>query len=332
MLQAISTQDIEPRRRLAFWTDMVCSTYVQLECEPNAGAGHIEGSIASTSLGNLRLSTVDSTAQWVRRTTERIGRASEDYFLVSIQAAGQCVVSQDGRDALLTPGDYALYDSTRPYSLRFDDAFRQFVLMLPGRGLRTSVNQTECLTATTVSGKHGAGRLMTHMIRTLADDMGTLAPASSAAVADSVSQILLAGLLALPAAHRQPIPRLHTYHRERIKAHVMLHLREPGLTVAGIAAQLQLSTSSLHRIWAGEPCSLADWIWSQRLDAAHRDVCDPCLAANSLSQIAFGWGFSDAAHFSRAFRARFGSSPRELRRSASNIPTTSTPRQHQKRS
>jgi len=49
------------------------------------------------------------------------------------------------------------------------------------------------------------------------------------------------------------------------------------------------------------------------LDAARRDLCDPGLAASSVSRIAFSWGFNDAAHFSRAFRARFGCSPRELR-------------------
>jgi len=32
-----------------------------------------------------------------------------------------------------------------------------------------------------------------------------------------------------------------------------------------------------------------------------------------VSEIAFGLGFNDAAHFSRAFRVRFGASPREWR-------------------
>jgi AraC-like DNA-binding protein len=42
--------------------------------------------------------------------------------------------------------------------------------------------------------------------------------------------------------------------------------------------------------------------------------------ARSISNIAYGCGFNDAAHFSRAFRARFGCAARELRptRSAGN--------------
>lgn len=114
--------------------------------------------------------------------------------------------------------------------------------------------------------------------------------------------------------------QLAALHREQIRACVRARLRDPGLTVAAIATQLRLSPSTLHRAWSGEPCSLADWIWSQRLDAARRDLCSPGLARRSVSEIAFHWGFNDAAHFSRAFRARFGCAPRELRAKALGEP------------
>ncbi|HKQ42432.1 MAG TPA: AraC family transcriptional regulator, partial [Pseudonocardia sp.] len=35
------------------------------------------------------------------------------------------------------------------------------------------------------------------------------------------------------------------------------------------------------------------------------------------------WGFTDAAHFSRLFRATFGQSPREYRRCVGVAPLTS---------
>ena len=314
MPRLLSTADVEARHRLAYWTDMICDTYVQLECDAE---GAIDGEIRADRLATLDLSRVTSTAQHVRRTPAKIARASEDYFLVSIQTQGCGVVSQDGRDAVLAPGDFALYDSTRPYDLRFDGPFQQYVLMLPGPTLRTALRQTDRLTAHAVRGDRGAGHLMINMIRTLAADIGTLAPESAVAVADSVTQILIAGLAALPAAQSQPVSQLTAYHREQIKALVRQRLRDPALCVADIARQLRLSPSTLHRAWTGEACSLSDWIWAQRLDAARRDLCDPALAARSVSEIAFSWGFNDAAHFSRAFRLRFGCSPRDLRSTAS---------------
>jgi AraC-like DNA-binding protein len=90
-------------------------------------------------------------------------------------------------------------------------------------------------------------------------------------------------------------------------------LRDPTLSVNDIAAHLRLSPSTIHRAFAGEPSSLNAWIWNQRLDGAKRELCDPALINRTISEIAFGWGFNEAAHFSRVFKHRFGCSPRELR-------------------
>jgi len=313
MGQTVSTASIEPSQRLAYWTDLVCNTFVQLDCDVPAGHHGIDGDIRADELASLRLSKVTATPQVVRRTAAKIARASEDYFLVSIQTRGEGVIIQDDRVARLAPGDFALYDSTRPYELRFDGPFQQYVLQLPGPTLRTALPDTAALTASAVSGQRGAGHLMIGMIATLAADIDTLAPASAHAVAESVTQILIAGLSALPAAKRAPVSHLTAYHREQIKACARARLRDPGLSVATLAAQLRLSPSTLHRAWSGEACSLTEWIWSQRLDAAKHDLCDPNQAARSVSEIAFSWGFNDAAHFSRAFRARFGCSARALR-------------------
>lgn len=313
MSRTLSTAQVAPAERMAFWSDIVCDTYVQLECDAPAGCNTIEGEIVADRLATLQLSRVTASAQQVRRTPAKIARSSEDYFLVSIQTEGRGIVSQDGRDAVLGPGDFALYDSTRPYRLGFDGDFQQYVLMLPGPMLRTALRDTQRLTATTVRGDRGAGHLMIGMIRTLAADIDTLAPESAVAVADSVSQILVAGLAALPAARHAPLTQLAAYYREQIKALVRSRLSDPELSVADLARRLGVSASTLQRAWCGEACALGDWIWALRLDAARRDLCDPSLAARRVSEIAFAWGFSDAAHFSRAFRARFGCSPREMR-------------------
>lgn len=313
MAKLLSTAGVEPRDRLAYWVDAVCDTYVQLDCDAPPGAGSIDGEIRLDTLATLELSRVTASAQRVRRTPAKISRASEDYFLVSIQTQGQGVVVQDGRRAALGPGDFALYDSTRPYELIFDGHFQQFVLMLPGPTLRSQLRDTQALTACPVSGTRGAGHLMIGMIQALANDIHALEPASAAAVAQSVEHILVAGLRSLPGQAAPSVSQLTAFHREQIRAYVQAQLRDPQLGVTQIAAHLRISPSTVHRVFAGEPCSITDWIWAQRLDAMKRDLCDPVLAARSVSELAFGWGFNDAAHFSRAFRARFGCAARDLR-------------------
>lgn len=313
MGQLLTTDTVAPRDRLAYWNDAICDVYVQLECDALRPAEAFDGRIRQDRLGTLELSRVTSCAQVVRHGPSQIARASEDWCLVSLQTRGRGVVSQDGRDAVLEAGDFALYDSTRPYTLRFDGPFEQIVLMLPGPLLRSQLRASERLTATTVCGRRGAGQLAIRMIETLAHDVGTLEPESAAAVSDSVASILVAGLRTLPGARSGAAPTPLSLHRERIRAHVRARLRDPELSVPGIAQALRISPSTVHRAFQGEPASIAQWILTQRLDAVRRDLGDPALARRPVSAIAFDWGFNDAAHFSRAFRERFGCAPRECR-------------------
>jgi AraC-like DNA-binding protein len=308
-----STDVVEARDRLSFWIEAVCDTYVQLDCDVPRRDAPFHGTIEANQLATLGLSRVTASPQWVRRTPAKIARTTEDYFLVSIQTKGRGRIVQDGRAADLAPGDFALYDSTRPYELIFEGHFQQHVLQLPGAMLRSRLRDTQALTARRVCGDRGAGHLMAGMIDTLAKDIDTLQGASAAAIAEGVENILIAGLCSLPGAADPAVSQLTSYHLDQVKACALQRLRDPKLSVNMIAAQLRLSPSTIYRAFAGEPCSLHGWIWNQRLDGAKRDICDPALGNRTLTEIAFGWGFSDSAHFSRIFRARFGCSPRELR-------------------
>lgn len=315
MTQLFSTDAVPRDQRLAYWTDMICNVYVQLGCDPvrERPAGDFTGSIRRHALPSLDVSVVNSGAQSVMRTPGHIARSTDDYFLVGIQTAGRGVVRQDGRDAVLAAGDFALYDSTRPYQLLFDDAFEQIVLKLPGERLRSELRQTEALTATTVSGREGAGHLLISMIRTLREDIDALQPASALAVANGVLSILVAGLQTLPAARSPGLSHLAAYHLARIKRCIDEQLADPALSVSSLAAELGLSVSQIHRVFRSEPLTPAQYIWERRLEACSRDLREPRLAGRTVSEIAYGRGFNDAAHFSRVFRDRFGCSPREWR-------------------
>lgn len=313
-MDVLCTETVPAERRLEYWIDAICAAFVQLECDVDESAhGPFAGRIQRNQLADLRLSVVTSEAQLVSRTPRLISRASEDFFLVSIQRAGTGVVRQDGREARLSPGDFALYDSTRPYQLLLSDSFEQFVLMLPGELLRSYVKHAEALTATAISGREGAGHLLLNMIDTLRRDLDHLQPASAAAIADATVNILVAGLRTLPQAQDVQLPSLALYHIARVKAFIEAHLCDPQLCVGKIATHLTLSEAHLHRLFKTQPETLAQFIWSRRLEACKRALGDPARAHWALGTIALNYGFNDAAHFSRSFRARFGLTPREYR-------------------
>ena len=123
------------------------------------------------------MSRVDSNKQLVLRSSRQIARSCEDYFLVSLQLAGHgLAVLQDGRAALLGPGDFALYDSTRRYTLAFDDEFTQIVLKTPRARLTDRLARFEDLPALTIKGSAGMGRVAAELLRSVAREAHTLQP------------------------------------------------------------------------------------------------------------------------------------------------------------
>ena len=152
------------------------------------------------------------------------------------------------------------------------------------------------------------------MIRTLRDEVDSLAPASAAAVASGVVNVRVAGLQSLPACGRTELSSIAAYHVACIRGRIDECLRDPALAIEGVATELGMSVGHRHRLFKSEPLSPSQYLWNRRLEAWSRELLDPWRGRASVAEIAFAWGFNHAAHVSRALRERFDASLREWRR------------------
>ena len=101
--------------------------------------------------------------------------------------------------------------------------------------------------------------------------------------------------------------------RDRVKRFVAVNLDDPHLTLDRVAAAIGCSKRYLHKLFDGEADTLNAYIWQRRLERIRQDLADPALADRSITEIAFGRGFSSSTHFSRSFRESCGVSPRVYR-------------------
>lgn len=95
-------------------------------------------------------------------------------------------------------------------------------------------------------------------------------------------------------------------------------LQEEGLSPARLAEQMHLSRRRLYQVFEAQGETVSRCIQKRRLANVARDLASRRLKHQSITHIAFTWGFSDAAHFSRAFKRQFDLSPRAFRARASN--------------
>jgi AraC-like DNA-binding protein len=312
--QSLSTAAVPERDRYAYWIDMICSTYVQLECDRPSNDAEFFGDISFDRIGVLDLTYLRSNAHKIRRTPPQIRSSIDSYCLVQVQREGKGLVCQDGRMAIVNAGDCVLYDCTRPYELIFEEPHHDVVVIrLPKTHLETYVGNLQDLTATTIHKKEAVGHLLLSMVESLRSDIQTLHPSSALGVSDAIINVVAAGLRGLPDANLKKPSNLQTYHLMRIKDYVQQNLRDPELSVQSVAQALQVSSDHISRIFRTEPLHLSRLIWKQRLDACRRDLTDIRLAQRSISDIAYSWGFNNAAHFSRSFREEFQTSPKQWR-------------------
>ena len=143
------------RSQLDYWREVVCATFFALDVQRGGLARTgFRGEITAQSLDRLRIATVSSEPHAVIRSAEKIRSSYDDDFVVNLAVRGRVMMSQQRFDAVLKPGDFAVYDSALPCRIACPDPFRQIVLKIP-RDMFTS----HCLlprgrTAAVVRGDH----------------------------------------------------------------------------------------------------------------------------------------------------------------------------------
>jgi AraC-like DNA-binding protein len=308
MAMVVRTSSVPARNRVSFWTESVSEAFVSLDCRADAGREDIEGELSVQSLGSLGVATVRATAQSVHRTPASIAASAEDFYLVGVQTAGSCIVTQAGRSAVIENGAFALYDTTRPYSLQLTDHFEQIVLRMPRQGLDRHLPGAEGLTALAVNADPGAAQILVNTVKMLAADIGFLTPSAALSVSHGMEHLIVAGLGGLSSRLPQ---NDGPSRRKLVQRYILDNLRDDSLSIATIAEQLHLSPSSVHRAFALYGQTVMGWVWQQRLEGIRQELLSGSHKG-TLTELSRSWGFSDSAHFSRAFRRQFGHPPSTL--------------------
>ncbi|MCT2006425.1 helix-turn-helix domain-containing protein [Micrococcus lylae] len=325
------------------WRGIISDSFVPLEAESSPGhAGDASrGRIELSSVGGIGLSTLHASPHTVRRTERLTGAGGGGLFKLSLQLSGRGLLVQDGREVVLEPGRLALYDTSLPYELTFDRDFSSHVMMFPHAALGMDPAQAGQLTATALDADHHLGDAVGDFLRQAAGVVPQLDPTVGARLARNVVDLVgtlvtdILGCSTPEGAAAAVGNRIHDdgassvclsaprggrgerdRQRDQVVAYIEAHLADPDLAPATIAAAHFMSVRSLHLLFEDTDTTVAALIRSLRLERCREELTDPACATRPVCVVGARWGFTDPAHFSRVFRARFGVTPGQSRRAA----------------
>ncbi|MEV4255670.1 helix-turn-helix domain-containing protein [Spirillospora sp. NPDC049652] len=312
-----------PRRR-AYWREALSQTFGAVDITVPEEV--YSGTIRATPLGRLRAVSLAGDCQDALRTRRHAARdGQDDYIVVKTLDRGFARLEQDGREALLGPGDIFVYDLARPIRLKFPQPFLSKSVVLPKDVLGISDADISHLTARPLASDSPVGALLAPFVTGVVDGAASLSPRAGELMARNIVDLL--GVLTDELLDRttEDTPGGNRALLLRIQAFIDRHLADPDLTPQAIAGAHHISLRYLHKLFEGENATVSRWIQRRRLEECRRDLS---LHGNAtIAAVAHRWGFTSAAHFSRVFRAAYGMTPREWRatQEASQQPATSRP-------
>ncbi len=279
---------------------------------------HIEAKCSTSyemRLSHFRLGNLDvfeASGSPHARHALRVSGSNES-VAVLLNVAGNGVLRQGVREARLQPASLHLLDDSQPFTVQSQEDFRHLVLRVPPAFMESVVRDWRPLTVSCMASCCGAAAVFAGTLRNIFTQRETLAPRDFKSCADAVLDLLGGTLRSFARKPQDENSAVETYHLERVKAYAHGRLTDPDLDMKQIASAVGLSTSYIHRLFSSCAMTLMQWITAERLDACHRDLSSPARLKRPVFLIAQDWGFSNHAHFSRSFRARFGVSPRDVR-------------------
>ncbi|MFF5156571.1 helix-turn-helix domain-containing protein [Streptomyces sp. NPDC000348] len=308
-----------PHRR-AYWREALSRTFgavnMTVPDEVYSGAIH------AIPLGRLQAVTVDGDCLSALRTRRLAGQDDQDeYVVVKLLERGVARLEQDGREALLGPGDIFVYDMARPLRLDLPQSFRTKSLVLPRDVLGLGEADLARVTVCPLGPDTSLGGLLSPFLAGLVEGAGNYQSRTGELMARNVVDLL--GVLADEVLGRSTAdtPGGNRALLLRIQAFIDRHLTDPGLTPQAIARAHHISLRYLHKLFESEDATVGRWIQRRRLEECRRDL--EGHASATIAAVAHRWGFTSAAHFSRVFRAAYGMSPREWR--GARRPTRQAP-------
>ncbi|WP_024950915.1 transcriptional regulator FeaR [Cobetia crustatorum] len=271
---------------------------------------NFQGSVSKRNLGGIEIAGITTNAE--RIVHHRPERSDdESYCFLIVQKQGSATLMQDSNKITMRPGEMVLMDSAEaseimPHGLIEHDSFH-----LP-RGEVMQRFGHQAVPFMKIAADCASGQIIQLIISRMLTGQLAAEGDDNSGISDSLIALL-------PAIHQHQSASPTLMERNNgnlylcIQQYIDQHLHEAELSPECLAHKFHISIRQLYRLFEQRDETVCRYVQRKRLERCAEDLASPLQASRSITEIAYRWGFTDSAHFSRSFKRELATSPRKYR-------------------
>jgi AraC family transcriptional regulator, positive regulator of tynA and feaB len=298
------------------WSRGLSSVFVELAVEQHDPTQRLTGRMYRYPFGDLTFvrAVTRGGSHRVMRTQQLIRQSTENIFFIGYLLVGDATLTQGNHRAELHLGDIAILDSTRAYEIDVPRSFDALWVKVPRHRLEGRLHSHSDILAQRIDGSVGIGQVASNLLGAALAEAHLIKPNEANRISNHLLDLLG---LCLAGGTKSALTDGTTPYRastlRRMQEFIEERLDDEDMSPELVAATHNVSVRYIGKLFEKEGISVARWIRMRRLERCRVDIEDPECAGRSISDIAYSHGFGNISSFNRAFRARFGFSPRALR-------------------
>jgi AraC-like DNA-binding protein len=297
----------ESHDAVAEWSSMMLNDCgLHCECDRLRSAGSF---IKRWTLGHVELSRVDLSAHVLSPAGESESSPQAESLFIKLVKAGHITIEQAGQGRRFDAGSMLAFDPARGFIESIPERVQMLMLRIPKARLRERglPHSLRGVLACNMRSPDlvAAGEL----IHCIADQSDAPSPVMRHHLGEHLLDLMDVVLTDQSDSTKWRSAAATLF---RAKNYIARHLGSDGLDAFAIAAATHVSVKHLQRLFNRDGVPMMRYVWQARLERAERLLRASTVRPVSVQEIAYRCGFRSPAHFSRAFKERYGVSPRDV--------------------
>jgi AraC-like DNA-binding protein len=308
----LDTATISGAERLGRWAETIACAFGPFGISHN-DPERFHGRVRVERRQGIRFVELGYDGHAFSRSRSDVSKLDDSYCSLLRPRRGRLLLVQDGEEHVLEPGQYYLINNAVPYETMPQGGYDTMALAFPPAALASRVLQPRPFYALKDDPASPRWQLLDSFLRQYVAGRSVWSEREFETLTQQLLDLIVLSIVEPGQQASETESATRAAHRVRALRHIRANLSDRALSPRSVAQGCGISLAYLHEVFRGE-AGVEDTIFAERLNRAAQMLRAPEQAGDQIATIAYGLGFSDPAHFARAFRRRFSASPSEWRR------------------